>query len=118
MKHIRHRGFSLIELLIAIFILGIGIISIAALFPAGIAQQQKSTDDLIGSIVARNALTIIRSKVEQEDFGDPRRFVGNFWSSNVCGATFGQNQDMNINPYETICGDWMWRLDVAIGCGD
>lgn len=114
MKRNHHHGFSLIELLIAIFILGIGIISIAALFPAGIAQQQKSTDDLIGSIVARNALTIIRSKVEQEDFGDPRDFVGNFWSSNVCGATFGQNVDNNINPHETICGDWMWRRPAII----
>lgn len=121
MKRNHQHGFSLIELLIAIFILGIGIISIAALFPAGIAQQQKSTDDLIGSIVARNALTIIRSKVEQEDFGDPRDFVGddslphgNIWSWNVCGANFGQNQDLNINPYETICGDWMWRRPALI----
>jgi len=114
MKRIHHHGFSLIELLIAIFILGIGIISIAALFPAGIAQQQKSTDDLIGSIVARNALTIIRSKLKQEDFGDPRDFVGTNWSSNVCGVTLGQNQDVNINPYETICGDWMWRRPAII----
>ena len=114
MKQYRYLGFSLIELLIAIFILGIGIISIAALFPAGIAQQQKSTDDLIGSIVARNALTIIRSKVEQEDFGDPRDFVGDVWSNNVCGASFGNNQYININPYETICGDWMWRRPALI----
>ena len=35
----RRRGFSLIEVLLAVFILGIGVISIAALFPAGIAQQ-------------------------------------------------------------------------------
>ncbi|MDP7005930.1 MAG: prepilin-type N-terminal cleavage/methylation domain-containing protein [Phycisphaerales bacterium] len=100
-------GFSLIELLLAIFILGIGIISIAALLPAGLAQQQKSTDELIGTIVARNALTIIRSHVEQEDFGDPRDFVGEDWSSNVCGISLGIDQ--NINPRETICGDWMWR---------
>ena len=55
-----HRGFSLIELLLAIFILGIGIISIATLFPAGIAQQLKTPDDVIGPIVSRTALTLIR----------------------------------------------------------
>ncbi|MBT4530807.1 MAG: prepilin-type N-terminal cleavage/methylation domain-containing protein, partial [Phycisphaerae bacterium] len=58
MKRRVHRGFSLIELLLAIFILGIGVISIATLFPAGIAQQLKTTDDVIGPIVARNALSI------------------------------------------------------------
>ena len=109
-RDLKRQGFSLIELLIAIFILGIGIISIAALFPAGIAQQQKSTDDLIGSIVARNALTIIRSKLNQEDFGDPRDFVGNGWSSNVCGINLGQG--VNINP---IRND-LRGLDVAKTC--
>ena len=32
----RRRGFSLVELILAIFVLGIGMISVAALFPAGI----------------------------------------------------------------------------------
>ena len=64
----RH-GFSLIEVLLSIFILSIGIVSIATLFPAGIAQQQRSVDEVMGPVVANNALGIIRSKVEQEDFG-------------------------------------------------
>ena len=37
-------GFSLVELLLSVFILAIGIISVSALFPAGIAQQQQTTD--------------------------------------------------------------------------
>ncbi len=64
----RHLGFSLVELLLAIFILGIGVISIAALFPAGIAQQRQSGDDVIGPIVANNALSILRSKLKDRDF--------------------------------------------------
>jgi hypothetical protein len=63
------RAFSLIEVLMAIFILSIGIISIAALFPAGILQQQRGTDDLIGAIVADNAFSIIRAAVRPDDFG-------------------------------------------------
>lgn len=63
------RGFTLVELLLAIFILGIGIISVAALFPAGIAQQRQSADDTIGAQVAENAMAIIRSKVKPEMFG-------------------------------------------------
>jgi prepilin-type N-terminal cleavage/methylation domain-containing protein len=102
-----HLGFSLIELLIAIFILGIGIISIAALFPAGMSQQQKSTDDLMGTIVARNALTLIRSKLEQEDFGYSKEFDDRF-SSSVCGTASSSNTS-DINEWPTVCGDWMWR---------
>ena len=53
----RHRGikasrrslaFSLIEVLLGVFILGVGVIAIAALFPAGIAKQRQSVDDTIG----------------------------------------------------------------------
>lgn len=63
------RAFSLIELLMAIFILGIGLISIAALFPAGIALQQRAEDELNGPIVASHALEVIRGRLSGDDFG-------------------------------------------------
>ena len=52
------RAFSLVELILAIFILGIGMISVAALFPAGIIQQQFAEDDVYGPIVANHALSV------------------------------------------------------------
>ena len=66
---LRRRGFSLIEVLLSVFILSIGVISIAALFPAGILQQRQSVDDITGPIVAQNALAILRTKLRPEDFG-------------------------------------------------
>lgn len=64
----KRNAFSLVEVLLAIFILGVGVISIASLFPAGIAQQRLSVDDIMGPTVANNAIAIIRSKVKPEDF--------------------------------------------------
>ncbi len=86
----RRVGFSLVEVLLAIFILGVGVIAVAALFPAGIAQQRRSVDDIIGPIVANNAIAILRTRLRPDDFG-----------------TF---EEFNLfAPLPTIDGDWTWR---------
>lgn len=80
------------EVLVAIAILGIGIISIASLFPAGIAQQRRAVDDMMGPVVADNAMTILRGKISPEDFGT--------------------DEDFNLlTPARllTLQGDWEWR---------
>ena len=102
------RGFSLIELLLAIFILGIGIISIAAVFPAGIIQQRRAQDDVMGPVVAEEALAVIRSKVSPEDFGTFEQFgifgPGNFASVR---STPRQSYLYDIDRY-TVPGDFPW----------
>ena len=92
------RSFSLIEVLLSVFILGIGVISIAALFPAGIAQQRQSVDDITGPIVAQNALAILRTKLRPADFGTFEEF----------GAG---------PPLFTIDGDWPWLRPAFIFAG-
>lgn len=94
----RRAGFSLIEVLMSIFILGIGIISIAALFPAGIKQQQQSTDDILGPKVAKAAMSIIRNKVSSGDFGGFDEWV-------PAGAPAGA---ILLAPQPTVSGDWGW----------
>ena len=97
------RGFSLVELLLSIFILGIGAIAISAIFPAGIIQQQQSTDDVIGPIVAQNALGVLRSKLDQEDFGTFEQF-GIFLTENLPNG-----EDVASVPVESPApGDWTW----------
>ena len=83
------------EVMLAVFILGIGVISVAAIFPAGISQQRRSNDDIMGPIVAENAIATLRSKLDQEDFGYFEMFVG-----------------PDQIPFDTttgmIYGDWPW----------
>lgn len=90
----KSRAFTLVEVLLAVFILGIGIISVSALFPAGIAQQRSSNDDVLGPIVAQHAVGVIRSKVSQDDFGTFEEY-GLF--------------DFDAASPSTIAGDWAWK---------
>jgi hypothetical protein len=94
------RAFSLAEMLMAIFILGIGVISIMSLFPVGLTQQRRSADNIIGPTIAENALAIIRGKVSPEDFT---------YLANVTAPPppYPPAFDTFITP--TILGDWGWR---------
>ena len=106
------RGFSLVELLLAVFILAIGIISVAAIFPAGIAQQVQTKDAIYGPIVAEQAVGMLRSKLSQEDFGTFEQFglsAGDRYQ--VAGGVNNQGQrdpEIPSDAWETVPGDWGW----------
>ncbi len=93
------KAFSLIEVLLAVFILGIGAIGIAALFPAGIAQQRSSTDDVIGPLIADNAIALLRARLSQDDFGSFEDFGidPSFFPPEMVG-----------HAWPTVAGDWPW----------
>jgi hypothetical protein len=86
--------------LLAIFILGIGVISVAALFPAGITLQRQSNDDVVGPLVAQNALGILRSKLRQEDFGS-------FSDFNPSALPYAIAPAGGAAIF-TVAGDWPW----------
>jgi prepilin-type N-terminal cleavage/methylation domain-containing protein len=100
------RGFSLIELLLSVFILAIGIISVSALFPAGIAQQQQSADDQLGPVIAAHALGTLRSRVRSADFGTFEEF-GVF-------DVLGQSVASQSFAYRPSPGDWSWIRPAVV----
>ena len=53
-------AFSLVEVMIAIGILGIGMTMIAAIFPAAIRENEISTNSTLGKIICENGLTLGR----------------------------------------------------------
>lgn len=103
------RAFSLIELLLAIFILGVGIISVAAVFPAGIIQQRRAQDDVLGPVVAEAALATLRSKLSHQDFGTFEEFgVFRDQLAGWAGQLTNADSTMNLLDVSTKFGDWPW----------
>ncbi len=96
------RAFSLVELLMAVFILGIGIIGISALFPVGIAQQRQAADDIMGPIVADNAMALLRLKLKPEWFGTYEDFGQVDFIMPPSGTS-------SLVLGSTIPGDWRWK---------
>lgn len=54
------RGFSLVEVLLAVFILGIGLIMVAAIFPVGAKWTAESTQETLAAAIAQNAVETIK----------------------------------------------------------
>ncbi len=55
------RGFSLVEVLIAMGIFAVGFVAVAAMFPAGAILQRETVSQVEAQMVARNAAAIVRS---------------------------------------------------------
>jgi prepilin-type N-terminal cleavage/methylation domain-containing protein len=112
------RAFSLVELIIAIFILGIGMISIAALFPAGIKQQEIAEDDVYGPLVAKHAMELLRTRLKQEDFGSFEDFSSD---TNTVRDPVPLQSSTNIGMNaiaSTIAKDWIWKRPGFITVDD
>ena len=57
----RHDGFTLLEVLIALAILGIGIIAVMQLFPASLRQSQLAAERTVITGVANSELSRLRA---------------------------------------------------------
>ncbi|MBN2581994.1 MAG: hypothetical protein JXL80_02925 [Planctomycetes bacterium] len=55
-------GLTLVEILATVFIMGLGLIMVAAAFPVGLDQVRQSVEDTQSAMAARSAMEIIRSQ--------------------------------------------------------
>jgi prepilin-type N-terminal cleavage/methylation domain-containing protein len=61
LQKIRNAGFSLIEVLLAVFIIGVGVVPVISLFLSGTKTVEKGSVILEASIISQNILDRARS---------------------------------------------------------
>lgn len=67
-NNMSRRAFSLVEVMIATVVLGIGLVGIGAIFPAVISQQRDASDLSNAIVMANNAEALLSSRLEK--FGE------------------------------------------------
>ena len=79
LKTCSRRGISLTEILIGILVLGIGVISLATLFPLGLLRMRRAVNDVRGTITARTAWNEVKIRnLVAPPFGPPAVFYSGY----------------------------------------
>ena len=99
-------GFTLIEIGIAIFILGVGLISMLTIFPIGVDSMRKVTQYSNAAVLTESAISYLKAN-------DVVTFVG----TNTGCNTYPDTDSDRDNPFEdssgnTIFAQYSWQATV------
>ncbi len=64
----RKLGFTLIEVMVAMGIFAVGVAMVGTTFPAAILENKESSNEMLGALISRNALTICQNVLRHEDY--------------------------------------------------
>ena len=99
-------GFSLVEVLIAIVVLGLGLLGLASVFPAIIAQQREATDQIQGMLAAETAASTLQVSADLMNWEhlllDPRWPLSSAVSFECLGGTFPYVPRQGVDPNDPM----------------
>ncbi|MGN0852853.1 MAG: prepilin-type N-terminal cleavage/methylation domain-containing protein [Kiritimatiellia bacterium] len=91
----KKRGFTLMEVNLAVFIMAVGVLAMVGLYPLGFRESQQSQDDVAGAILADAVLNPIVAALSSTNV------TWQAWN-NVCG---GQGKSVPANGWKAFCKD-------------
>jgi len=101
------RGFSLQEVMVAVGILGIGLILVASIFPVALSQHRDTVEGAQSLTLAHRAQAVMETRVNR-DFPVPAGAAGLLWQPSANGSlSSGAN-----NPWLVLPGA---NIDVVSG---
>lgn len=98
------RGFTLIEIMLALGVLGIGMVMVASIFPAAIKQTQTSDRNTKAMVIADNARAILEMHLSQAGL------AGHLSAAEFGEVTFGDTGAEFIHPDDS----WYPSGDPAV----
>jgi type II secretory pathway pseudopilin PulG len=107
----RRGGFSFIEVLFAVILLGIGFIMIAGIFPVAIEQSTTTANETAGQLVCRDAIRMIQNAASM--YGGSALFAATPVSTNSNAGTLIQfpaslYQALGANTFFTTDRRYAW----------
>lgn len=106
------EGFTLIEVLIAIFVLAIGIFGVMALFPVGIHQTGRIAKTTIGATSAEIPLAYASYKYPPNDTNSPDYNIQDIINKLTGSATCYSFPDVSTGTV-TVSDNYGWSTSVA-----
>lgn len=98
------RGFTLVEVLVAIGIVGFGLLSLLTLLPVGLRSTRLAGDFTTAAFLGRQELEELRSRAQIRDFIDDNL-------NGAVDATDGNGVQDAGEPFES--GFFLWELNPA-----
>jgi len=87
----KNRGFTLIEMMVVIFVVGIGLVGALSFFNINISNQSEAKNELIAAGLAQESVDLVRNVV------DYNYLKGNSWYKNLSNKNGSSNSCKNID---------------------